>query len=91
MFYYYIELSSGTFFFILYLANKSGRIFSYEYGSLDKKFNELFGSGGSKQKIRAKLPKYILDAIEHVTDKFPDDLDSEDTATLVPNNEPADD
>ena len=35
MFYYYIELSSGTFFFILYLANKSGRIFSYEYGSED--------------------------------------------------------
>lgn len=58
---------------------------------LDKKFNELFDSAGNKEKLRAKLPKYILDAIKHVTDKFSDDLDNEGTDNSITTIEPSDD
>lgn len=36
-----------------------------------------FGGKGRRQRLKAKLPPYLLDALEHVTGPWPDDLDAD--------------
>ena len=43
-----------------------------------------FGAKGKKQELREALPKYILEALEHVTFKWPDNLDQPVTIEETP-------
>lgn len=43
-----------------------------------------FGAKGKKQELREALPKYILEALEHVTFKWPDNLDQPITTEETP-------
>ena len=45
---------------------------------------EEFGVEGKKQELREALPKYILDALEHVTLKWPENLDQQNTTNETP-------
>ena len=50
---------------------------------LNEKLIEIFGGESKKEDLRSQLPQYILDAIEYVTVDFPDNLDVDDVAQAV--------
>ncbi len=50
---------------------------------LNEKLIETFGGEGKKESLRSQLPQYILDAIEYVTVDYSGNLDVDDVAQSV--------
>lgn len=58
------------------IESKSGGKTDVSY-KLAKILKREYGSRGKKEELKDKLPQYILDALEYVTDSWPEDLDDE--------------